>query len=198
MSHANFQRIMSYFLFILQLDPPTFAVASKVEFSPTDFIYDICKKISEKAPPAAKPIHLAQPPPSQRLSHTPAYPPSYSPQSVDGQGHARGRSPSRHSHSQSRSFRQSTNRPRSQSRYSRDRNATCHRCGLRGHIAQFCRVSLDKYGAPQFDPEAFCTLHNRRGHSLADCRLHKLQQLAPPQSPPSSGNGLRHSQFDHT
>ena len=187
MSVEKFQRIMSYFLFILQLDPSTFAVASKVEFAPTDFIYDVCRKISEKAPPATKPVHLAQPA-------------SYPPQSADDQGHARGRSSSRQtpSHSQPRSSRHPSNRHRSQSRSSRDRNSTCYRCGLRGHIASFCRVSLDENGVTQFDPDAFCTLHNRRGHSLADCRLNKQQQLASRQSYSSSGNGQRHSQFDHT
>ena len=197
MSLANFQRIMSYFLFILQLDAPTFAVASKVELTPSDFIYDICKKIIEKGPPADVPVHLAQPPPPQpRSSHGS----SHVPQLADGHSHTRGRSSSRHPHPQNlpRFFRQSSHRPRSQSRHLRDRNSSCHRCGLRGHIASFCRVSLDENGAPQFDPDAFCSLHNRRGHSLADCRLYKQQQLAPRQSYSPSGNGQRHSQFDHT
>ena len=194
MTKDNFQRIMSYFLFILQLDPPTFAVASKVEFSPSDFIYDICKKILEKSPLETKPVHLAQTPHQQRPPHSPSYPPQH----ADSQGHARGRSSSRQFHPQSRSFRQTSSRHRSQSRHSRDRNSACHRCGLRGHISSFCRVSLDENGFPQFDPDAFCSLHNRRGHSLADCRLHKQQQLASRQSGSSPGNGPRHSQFEHT
>lgn len=194
MTDEKFQRIMSYFLFILQLDPSTFAVASKVEFSPSDFIYDICKKILEKSPPVTRPVHLAQTPHQQRPPHNPPFPSQH----ADSQGHARGRSSSRQFTPQQRSFRQASSRPRSQSRYSRDRNSTCHRCGLRGHIASFCRVSLDENGFPQFDPDAFCSLHNRRGHSLADCRLHKQQQLASRQSGSPSGNGLRHSQLEHT
>ena len=193
MTTDKFQRIMSYFLFILQLDPPTFAVASKVEFTPPDFIYDICKKILEKAPPVTKPVHLAQTPHQQGPSHSPSYPPQH----AVSQGHARGRSPSRQSSSHQSSFRQSSSRPRSLSRYSRDRNSTCHRCGLRGHIASFCRVSLDENGFSQFDPDAFCSLHNRRGHSLADCRLYK-QQVASRQSGSPSGNGPRRSQAEYT
>ena len=189
MSTANFQRIMSYFMFILQLDSPTFAVASKVEFNPSDFIYDICKRMSEKLPPASKTVHLAQP------THArPSYgfsPPS--PQHPPDQAPARGRFSARQSSQQRHQFA----RPRSQSRHSRDRNSTCHRCGLRGHIASFCRVSLDIHGVPQFDPDAFCTLHNRRGHSLADCRLHKQQQSSR-QSCSPSGNDSRPHRLDCT
>ena len=189
MSKANFQRIMSYFLFILQLDTPTFAVASKVEFNPSDYIYDICKKMSEKLPPppALKPVHLAQPTDS-RPSYRPSAPRS---QPVSDQAPARGR----YSVRTPPSPRQPS-RHRSQSRHSRERNSTCHRCGLRGHIASFCRVTLDKYGAPQYDPDAFCTLHKRYGHSLADCRLHK-QQLSSRQSC-SSGNDSRPHNLDVT
>ena len=193
MTTEKFQRIMSYFLFILQLDHPTFAVASKVEFNPPDFIYDICKKILEKSPPATKPVHLAQTHHQQGPSHSPSLPPQH----AVSQGHARGRSSSRQFSSHQPSFRQSSSRQRSQSRYSRDRNSTCHRCGLRGHIASFCRVSLDENGCSQFDPDAFCSLHNRRGHSLADCRLYK-QQVASRQSGSPPGNGPRRSQAEYT
>ena len=194
MTSEKFQRIMSYFLFILQLDHPTFAVASKVEFSPSDFIYDICKKILEKSPPATKPVHLAQVPHQQGPSHSPSSSP---PLHAVNQGHARGRSSNRQFSSHQPSFRQSSSRQRSQSRYSRERNSTCHRCGLRGHIASFCRVSLDENGCSQFDPDAFCSLHNRRGHSLADCRLYKQQSVSRGSGSPS-GNGSRRSQLEYT
>ena len=185
MTTENFKRVMSYFLFTLQLDSPTFAVASKVEFNPSDFIYDICKRMSEKLPPTSKPVHLAQP-----TQPRPSY--GSSPQPISDQTPARGRFSSR----QPPSARQPPTRHRSHSRHSRERNTTCHRCGLRGHIASFCRVTLDQYGSPQYDPEAFCTLHNRRGHSLADCRLHQQQLSSRPSC--SSGNDSRPRKLDFT
>ena len=184
MSSANFQRLMSYFLFVLQLDSPTFAVASDIELKPSDFIYDVCKKISEKSPPASQPIHLAQPVAQGSSSRCP------SPQSVNDRSSGRSRPAAR----QFQQTRQQQPRYRSQSRHSRDRNVTCHRCGLRGHISAYCRVTLDESGIAQYNPDAYCPLHDRRGHSLTDCRLHQKQMaLRQP-----SGNASRPNQHEFT
>ena len=61
-SSTDFKRLMSYFLFLVQLDSPTFAVASDIKFSKEDFLYDLCKKIFEKSPPVPQPVSLIQPP----------------------------------------------------------------------------------------------------------------------------------------
>ena len=58
---SDFKRLMSYFLFIMQLDTPTFSVASDIEFSKKDFLYDVCKKISEKSPLQTQPVSMIQP-----------------------------------------------------------------------------------------------------------------------------------------
>ena len=184
MSATDFQRLMSYFLFVLQLDSPTFAVASTIELKKSDFIYDICKKISEKSPPAPQPVHLAQSVAHGSSSQCP------SPQSVSDRSSGRSRPVAR----QFQSARQPQSRHRSQSRHSKDRNVTCHRCGLRGHISAFCRVTLDESGFAQYNPDAYCSLHDRRGHSLTDCRLHK-QQMALRQP---SGNASRPNHRDYT
>ncbi|MPC42804.1 hypothetical protein E2C01_036436 [Portunus trituberculatus] len=60
LSSANFKRLMSYLLFVVQLDSPTFAIASDIEFTEKDFLYDVCKKISEKSPPAPQSVSVAQ------------------------------------------------------------------------------------------------------------------------------------------
>ena len=161
-SSTQFKRLMSYLLFVVQIDSPTFAIASDIEFTDKDFLYDVCKQISEKSPPAPQPVVSAQSTPFPLDQHRSSQAPrAHSP--------FRGRSVSRsNSHSQ---YRQ-----RSQSRSSK--NVICQRCGLKGHPAYNCRVFLDENGRSQYDPHAFCSLHNRRGHSLADCRLHQLQNAS--------------------
>ena len=59
-SSTDFKRLMSYFLFLVQLDSPTFTVASDIKSSKEDFLYDRCKKISEKSPPVSQPVSLVQ------------------------------------------------------------------------------------------------------------------------------------------
>ncbi|MPC37715.1 hypothetical protein E2C01_031205 [Portunus trituberculatus] len=71
LSSANFKHLMSYLLFVVQLDSSTFAVASDIEITEKDFLNDICKKISEKSPPAPQSISVAQTPPP-----TPVQPPT--------------------------------------------------------------------------------------------------------------------------
>ncbi|MPC74757.1 hypothetical protein E2C01_069132 [Portunus trituberculatus] len=169
LSSANFKRLMSDLLFVVQLDSPTFAIASDIEFTEKDFLYDVCKNISEKSPPAPQSVSVVQTPPPP----TPVQPltRNHSP--------SRGRSSSRPSH-------HTQYRHRSHSRSSR--NVICHRCGIRGHVVQSCHVVLDDQGRSQFNPNAFCSLHNKRGHSLAECRLYQLQCSSQP-----SGNAERQS-----
>ena len=170
----DFQRLMSYFIFILQLDAPTFSVASDIELKKTDFLYDVCVKISEKSPPVAQPVSIVH------------HPQSTMQQSVGASNSYRGPSPSR-SRSHSRSYHNNRQRYRSPSRNSR--NVTCHRCGLKGHTQPECRVVLNDQGQSTYDPNAFCTLHNRRGHTLTNCRLHQLRLSSG--SPQRSGNASR-------
>ena len=185
LSSSNFQRLMSYLLFVVQLDPTTFAIASDIEFKEKDFIYDVCKQISEKSPHdlQSQSVSIVQTPPTPAAALND--PSCTSPQ------------PSVRSHSRARSSSRSSYRPqprqRSHSRSSR--NVTCHRCGLKGHVAQYCRVVLDDHGRAQYNYHAFCSLHNKRGHSLAECRLYQ-QQLSP--SPQPSGNASRPSLNSHT
>ena len=68
-SSTDFKRHMSYFLFLVQHDSPTFTVASDIKFSEEDFLYDLCKKLSEKLPPVPQPVSLVQSPHS--LAKTP-------------------------------------------------------------------------------------------------------------------------------
>lgn len=177
----DFKRLLSYFLFVTQLDTSTFAVASDIEFKKDDYLYDVCKKISEKAPPPALPVSAAQ-----------ASPVNSSGSSQRHHGH----SPSR-SRSQPRAPRFQHSRPRSKSR---NRDVTCHRCGLRGHVLQFCHVALNDQGKPQFDPEAYCTFHNRPGHKLTECRAYQATQKhqVSNQQTPQSGNGQLPTQVPQT
>lgn len=160
---VDFKRLMSYFLFIVQLDSSTFNVASDIEFKKHDFLYDVCQKITEKAPPAAQPVsavHTTHP-------HNTGY------------SHSQSHSPSR-SRSHSRPSHNPHSRHRSKSRNSR--NVTCHRCGLKGHFANYCRVILDDNGQRQYNPNAYCSFHNKPGHTLAECRAHQSQQATQPPS----------------
>ncbi|MPC76176.1 hypothetical protein E2C01_070582 [Portunus trituberculatus] len=167
LSSANFKRLMSYLLFVVQLDSPTFAIASGIEFTEKDFLYDVCKQISEKSPPAPQSVSVAQtspptPVPLPTRTHSPSC----------------GRSSSRPSHRiQYRHWSHSHS----------SRNVACHRCGIRGHV-QSCHVVLDDQGRTQFNQNAFCSLHNKRGHSLAECCLYQLQCSSQP-----SGNAERQS-----
>ena len=166
---ADFKRLMSYFLFIVQLDSPTFTVASDIEFKKEDFLYDVCKKISEKSPPSALPVSVIQSPPSLPAQTSSSYHPS------------RGHSPSR-SRAYSRS-RHPHSRHRSKSRNSR--HVTCHRCGLKGHLITNCNVQLDENGHTQYNPNAYCSFHNRPGHTITECRAYRQSQSSSPQP---SGN----------
>ena len=166
---CDFKRLMSYFLFILQLDSTTFSVASDIEFAKDDFLYDVCKKITEKSPPAAQSVSIVQQPTNSSAGHISGH----SPQS-------QGQTPSR-----SRSKGRSRHHHRSQSRTSR--NVTCHRCGLKGHISANCRVMLDDNGQTKFNPDSYCSFHKKPGHTLSDCRAYQSQQ---PSHPPS-GNAQR-------
>ena len=181
MSAENFKRLMSYLLFTVQLDQATFSVASDIEFKKDDYLYDVCKRISEKAPPTAQPVSAAQSQPAAPAKLLPApHVMTHIPNP------SRGRSSSRRSDS----------RPRSGSRssYSRRRNphVTCHRCGIKGHTRPDCTVILDSQGNSSFNPNAFCSLHNKRGHSLEDCRLYQYQLQVESSAQPS-GNASRHS-----
>ena len=125
-SSTDFKRLMSYFLFLVQLDSPTFTVASDIKFSKENFLYDICKKISEKSPPVPQPVSLIQPPlsfPARILfsqyqgsfPHIPSQPASST--RFSSRSQSRHRSPSRNS-----------------------RNVICQRCGLKGQVSAHCRV----------------------------------------------------------
>ena len=179
----DFKRLMSYFLFVAQLDSQTFNVASDIEFKKDDFLYDVCKKITEKAPPVAQPASVTQSVPHSSFA-----------QNSSSSQNSRHHSPPR-ARSTSRGFRTSHFRPRSKSR---NRNVACHRCGLKGHISTYCRVVLDDQGQAQFNRDAYCSFHNRAGHTLAACRAYQAQQhQALPQQPvshPPSGNVQRPSQ----
>ena len=177
-SSTDFKRLMSYFLFLVQVDSPTFTVASDIIFSKEDFLYDLCKKISEKSPPVPQPVSLVQSPHS--LAKTPfSQYRSSSPQNP---------SPPSNTHS-SRSHYRSHSRHRSSSRDSR--KVTCYRCGLKDHVSADCRVMLDERGYHKLNRDAFCSLHNRRGHSLEECRLNQQQMQSF--SSQSSGNDSRQS-----
>ncbi|MPC73452.1 hypothetical protein E2C01_067781 [Portunus trituberculatus] len=83
LSSTNFKRLMSYLLFVIQLDSPTFAIASDIEFTEKDFLYDVCKKISEKSPPAPQSVSVAQTPPPTPIppsarTHSPSHGRSFS------------------------------------------------------------------------------------------------------------------------
>lgn len=176
-SSGDFKRLMSYFLFLIQLDSPTFTLASDIKFTKNEFLYDLCKQISEKSPPAPQPVNIVQSPqnvPNQSPDSHPRGPPPRSP------------SPTSRSRPLSHSYHRPQSRHRSQSRTSR--NITCYRCGIKGHTSSNCRVLLDDQGRTQFNPDAFCSLHNKRGHSLAECRLYQYQLsfLSQP-----SGNAAR-------
>ena len=174
---ADFKRMMSYFLFIQQLDVKTFNVASDIEFTRDEFLYDVCKKITEKSPTAAvQPVSAVQPsPPASSHAHN-----------SRARSPTRQRSPSRH---RPRSRYSPGRRHRSPSRSSR--NTVCHRCNLRGHVSAHCRVVLDEHGRHAYNPDAYCSYHNRPGHTLADCRAYQSQSSANqsgnasrPQTPP--------------
>ena len=170
LSSAKFKRLMSYLLFVVQLDSPTFAIASDIEFTDTNFLYDICKQISEKAPPAPQSVSAVQ-------TSTPA---QFSPTdpSQRNQSPVRGRSFSRPPH-------YSQYRHRSPSR---SRPVRCHRCGIRGHVSTSCYVTLDAQGRSSYNSYEFCSFHNRRGHSLADCRAYQVHLSSQSQQ---SGNAAR-------
>ena len=177
-SATDFQRLLAYLLFNSFLDLPTFQVSSDVAFSKGDYLYDVCRKISDKKP-------LSPPQPVLAVS-TPSSPPSppslprQTPFSSSRPTYPRHRSSSRDSHSRSHSH----------SRYrssSRRRDAVCPRCQLSGHFLRECRVKLDPSGNHQYDPAAFCTFHQRRGHSLANCRQRQANDGSHP-----SGNSARH------
>ena len=165
---TDFKRLMSYFLFIVQLDSSTFNVASDIEFKKENFLYDVCQKITEKSPPAAQLVSVVHTPHPQNTGQ------------IQSQSHSASRS---RSHSQSSHNPQS--RYRSNSRNSR--KVTCHRCGLKGHITNYCRVILDDKGQPQYNQNAYCSFHNRPGHTLAECRAYQSQQTTPQ----LSGNASR-------
>ena len=153
-SSTDFKRPRSYFLFLVQLDSPTFT-----KFSKEDFLYDLCKKISEKSPPVPQPVSLAQSPLS--LAKTPFF-------------QYQGSSP----HSSSPPSNTHFSRSDYRSLFRDSRNVTCYRCGLKGHVSAHCRLMLDERGYHKFNRDAFCSLHNRRGHSLDECRLYQ-QQMQP-------------------
>ena len=196
LSATDFKRLMSYLLFVTQLDASTFATASDIEFRKNDFLYDVCKKISEKLPPSPQSVSAVEPS-LAALSISPAQ------TSYQSSPASYGQSPSPASHGQyqstasqsqylprGRSNTRSPRHPRFQRPRSRSaRNSRCHRCNLRGHFQQACRVVLNDQGRPYFDENAYCSLHKRQGHTLADCRLHQYQQsLSQP-----SGNASRHN-----
>ena len=173
----DFKRLISYFLFVLQLDSTTFSVASDIEFVKDDFLYDVCKKITEKSPPTAQPVSIIQQPPQSPAPHHSGHPP-----------HSQTHSPSR---SRSKARNQGQHRYyRSRSRTTR--NVTCHRCGIKGHVSTNCRVLLDDKGQSNFNPDAYCSFHKKPGHTLSDCRAYNSQQ---PSYPPS-GNEQR-SEINH-
>ena len=187
LSKTHLQRMMTYLMFIFQLDNQTFDVASSIDFDKNDHVYRVCKKIEDKAPPCPQKIHVVRSEQNESVSshiHPPTAPVAHSErhESVSIPSPSRGRSPAR----QNRPYR-----PRSISRHSRDRSRiTCYRCGLAGHVANVCRVVLDESGNTRFDPDQFCIVHNLHGHSIENCRLHK-QRLAQASCGTQSGNAAR-------
>lgn len=177
-SSNEFKRLMSYLLFLVQLDSPTFKLASDIKFNHRQFLYDLCKQISEKSPPTPQPVSVVQSPPILPVQPPPGshshVPPPRSP------------SPISRSRPSSRSYHRSQSRHHSSSRNSRP--TSCYRCGIKGHSASQCRVVLDDQGRHQFNPDAFCSLHNKHGHSLAECRLYQYQLSSHSQP---SGNAAR-------
>ncbi len=186
---SEMKRLMSYLIFLVQLDQPTFAVASEIKFNKNDFLYDVCKQISEKSPPSSQTISTASAQPVMLTQHSsiPTSDAHVQPSHSPLHHHSRGRS-------QSRSRNHTPHRQRPTSSFRVPPNVTCYRCGIKGHVKSQCRVNLQNQTYTPYNGDAFCALHNARGHTLEECRVYQRQlQSLPHQSKNESRHSLHQS-----
>ena len=172
MTLKDVRLLMGYLMYTGFLDQDCLKIASEIPFSKTDNLFDLSKKICEKRPeivPGAHPILVAK-------ETVPPPPPTASSSSPSRQSR-----PFSRSRNFSRGRRQSPSPSNSRSRHennrskSRRRNVQCDRCKLPGHVKIDCRVVLDSNGKSTYNPNAYCTHHNRVGHTLQDCRSFKSE-----------------------
>ena len=166
----DLKRLLAYLLFTTFLDNANFQIASTINFKKHDYVYDVCKIISEKQPVTSQPVTSH---PVHALTQNS---PELSSVTHRGRSHNRSHSPRRF-HSRS---------------HSRSRRAFCSRCKCPGHYSDTCRVVLDSRGKRPYNSHQFCSFHNRVGHSLQDCRQYNAQLHVSDVTP--SKNEYRSSQ----
>ena len=168
MSRENVKKLVMYIIFSTYMAESSFKLSCDFQFHPDDFILTICKSMAEKNPAiGTETVSVV----SETSSRDPSPRRSNSPQ-------ARERT--------SRRYFSPGRRIRSRSQ-SRSRRITCHRCKLTGHIMSQCKVVLDSGGNNTFNPQSFCSFHQRTGHTLDECRTYKARNDASTQSKNSSG-----------
>ena len=166
MSEKDFQRLVAYFFFLLQLDTATFLKTSDIPFHKSDYVYDVCKKITEKVSPSYQPVRVTHTPSQPHQPPHPPLSPQQTPTPPPQTRYQRGRSPplqfNHHSSNQNPQFNHHSsnqnphfNRHSSNQKFtsspplarhrskSRSRNITCRRCNLTGHFAKDCQVVID-------------------------------------------------------
>ncbi len=183
-SSETLKRIIAYLIFLVQLEPNLFRIASEIKFNKGDFVYDLCRQMAEKAPPTATLVTVTQ---STSSAHPQWQSESRPQRQSESHPDAHQTHPhhSRPSRPQSRNHSHGRNYHRSNSRGSQ--NIICYRCNRPGHFASQCRTQSTEQGVAQYNPDAFCEYHNKPGHYTSECRASRRRA----QSQHQSGNAAR-------